>query len=222
MILGKGDRTTFLALGFLIIFSFLLSSGCQSLQQPKKYHRDNRWVCPEFADVPLRQGRFEEAIERHLNVLSQDPDNGLAHYHLGYAYGQLGLHADETAEYKKAIDLGLERGDLFYNLGMAYMEVGEYERAEQVFHRAAELEPESGENQRALGMVHYKLEHFQEAISACRQATILEPDDPDSWHCLALASARADQVGESWTAVKQLRKLDPAYQMDPLLLELFP
>jgi tetratricopeptide (TPR) repeat protein len=119
------------------------------------------------------------------------------------------------------VDLGLVRGDLFYNLGMAYMEVGEYGRAEQAFHQAIELEPEFSENHLALGLVHYKLEHFQEAIIACRQATILAADNPDAWHCLALASARADQIGESWNALERLRKLDPAYRLDPFLLELF-
>ena len=97
MILDRDISTSFLGLGFLLILSFLLSPGCQTLQKPKRSHKDNRWICPEFADAPLRQGRFEEAIEQHLKVLSQEPDNGLAHYHLGYAYGQLGLHADETA-----------------------------------------------------------------------------------------------------------------------------
>jgi tetratricopeptide (TPR) repeat protein len=198
-----------------------MALGCQSLDPHRKNQDSNQWICSEFADALLRQGRFEEAIEQHLKVLSQEPDNGLAHYHLGYAHGQLGLHVGEIAEYSKAVDLGLVRGDLFYNLGMAYMEVGEYGRAEQAFHQAIELEPEFSENHLALGLVHYKLEHFQEAIIACRQATILADDNPDAWHCLALASARADQIGESWNAVERLRKLDPAYRLDPFLLELF-
>jgi len=222
MSLGKTTANAFWVIALLLISSFLLFSACQSLQQPKGNLAEDRWICPEFADIPLRQGRFEEAIEQHLKLLSQEPDNGLAHYHLGYAYGQSGLHADEIAEYLKAVDLGLTRGHLFYNLGMAYMELDEYEQAEQAFHRAVDIEPECSENHWALGMVHYKLEHFNEAIIACRQATLLQPKDPDSWHCLALALARTDQVGESWTAVKQLRRLDGDYRLDPFLLELFP
>jgi tetratricopeptide (TPR) repeat protein len=209
-------------LGLLLSFAFVLALGCSSLQQYKRDREDNRWICPEYADVPLRQGLFEEAIEEHLKVLSQDPDNGLARYHLGYAYGQLGLHTDEIGEYMKAMDLGMERGDLFYNLGWAYMELEEYDRAEQSFHRAVDIEPDFGENHRALGMAYYKQEHFLDAIISCRQATILEPNDPDCWHCLALASAKGDEVGESWNAVKQLRKLDPDYKLDPFLLEIFP
>ena len=80
----------YLVLGLLLNLAFVMALGCQSVQQHKKDRTTDRWICPEFADMPLRQGRFEEAIEQHVKVLHQDPDNGLAHYHLGYAYGQLG------------------------------------------------------------------------------------------------------------------------------------
>lgn len=222
MKVGKGDGTLHLVLGFLLVFPFLLLPGCSNLQRHRTDREDNRWICREIADLPLREELFEKAIEEHLKVLSQEPDNALAHYHLGYAYGKLGLHVEEMVAYQRSVDLGMERGDLFYNLGWAYMELEEYDRAEQSFRQAIDIEPDFGENHRALGMAYYKQEHFQEAIISCRQATVLDPTDPDSWHCLALTSARADQVGESWTAVKQLRKLAPEYKMDPLLIELFP
>ena len=215
-----GIRWSFFLI-LLLNFVLVMALGCQSLQLAKR-ERDGRWVCPEFADEPLRQGRFEEAADQHLKVLSQEPDNGLAHYHLGYAYGQLGLHTDEILEYQRAIDLGMERGDLYYNLGMAHMELKDYDRAEQSFNRAVEIEPDSGENHHGLGMVYLKQEHYHEAMVSCRRAATLEPDDPDSWHCLALAAARADEVGESWNAVKELLKLDPDYMLDPFLLQIFP
>jgi tetratricopeptide (TPR) repeat protein len=211
-----------LVLALLLILLFVLPPGCQSLKGQRQYLGDERWICPEYADLPLRQGRFEEAINQHLRVLSEEPGNGLAHYHLGYAYGQLGLHPDEAAEYLRAIDLGMESGDLFYNLGMAYMELDEYVRAEQSFRRAVDLEPECGENHRGLGLAFLRQEHYHEALISCRRAVKLEANDPDSWHCLALAAARDDQVGEAWTAVKQLRELNPDYSLDPLLLEMFP
>jgi tetratricopeptide (TPR) repeat protein len=223
MNLGKRRGIVFLVLALLLMFSSLfLSSGCQSLHTQKKGRTDDRWICPEYADLPLRQGQFEMAIEKHLIVLAQDPDNAVAHYHLGYAYGQLGLHPDEIAQYLRAVDLGMEKGDLFYNLGMSYMQLEEYLRAEQAFLRAVDIEPDYGENHRGLGLAHFKQEHYHEAIVSCRRATTLEPNDPDSWHCLALAAAKSDEVGESWNAVKELRKLDPDYTLDPILIELFP
>jgi tetratricopeptide (TPR) repeat protein len=222
MKIGKDSGRWPLLLGFLLIFASVMAPGCQSLQKLKKGRAGDHWICPEYADLPLRQGRFEEAVEHHLQVISQEPKNGLAHYHLGYAYGQLGLHPDEIAEYLRAVDLGVERGDLFYNLGMSYMQLEEYLRAEQAFFQAVDIEPDFGENHRGFGLAHFKQGHYHEAIVSCRRATTLEPDDADSWHCLALAAARSDEVGESWTAVKRLRQLDPEYTLDPILIELFP
>jgi tetratricopeptide (TPR) repeat protein len=222
MNLGKRRGTVFLVLPLLLMFSsLLLSSGCQSLQLKKTY-TDERWICPEYADVPLRDKHYEEAIEQHLKVLSEEPDNAVAHYHLGYAYGKLGLYPDEIAQYLRAVDLGMEKGHLFYNLGWSYMQLEEYLRAEQAFLRAVEIEPDCGENHRGLGLAYFNQEHYHEAIVSCRRATTLEPNDPDSWHCLALAAAKSDEVGESWNAVKELRKLDPDYMLDPFLLEIFP
>ncbi len=223
MNLGKRRGTVFLVLALLLMFSsLLLSSGCQSLHKLKKGRTDDRWICPEYADLPLRQGQFEMAIEKHLIVLAQDPDNAVAHYHLGYAYVQLGVHADGISEYLKALDLGLVQGDLFYNLGMAYGQLGIYQQAEQAFKRAIEMEPEYEDNYRALGNAQLQQGHFYDAMVSCRKATELAPDNPHSWHCLALAAAKSDEVGESWNAVKELRKLDPDYTLDPILIELFP
>ena len=223
MNLGKRRGTVFLVLALLLMFSsLLLSSGCQSLHKLQKGRTDDRWICSDYADLPLRQGRFEEAIEQHLQVISQEPKNGLAHYHLGYAYVQLGVHADGISEYLKALDLGLVKGDLFYNLGMAYGQLGIYQQAEQAFKRAIEMEPEYDDNYRALGNAQLHQGHFYDAMVSCRKATKLAPHNPDSWHCLALAAAKSDEIGESWDAVQELRKLDPEYMLDPFLLEIFP
>ena len=138
---GDGIGTFFMVLALLLIFFTLMSSGCQGLKQPRQYDEDDRWVCPEYADLPLRQEYYEAAIELHLRVLSEEPDNAKAHYHLGYAYVQLGDLNSGIEEYLKALDLGLEGGIFFYNLGMAYGQLGRYQQAEQAFIRAIEIEP---------------------------------------------------------------------------------
>ena len=111
--IGKGICHRSLLLALLLNLILVMALGCHGPRLMRKGKAEVPWVCPEFADLPLRQGLFEEAIEQHSKVLSQEPDNALAHYHLGYAYGQLGLHSDEIMQYQQAIDLGMERGDLF-------------------------------------------------------------------------------------------------------------
>ena len=65
---------------------------------------------------------YTEAIRRHRIVIDDNPGNALAHYHLGFAYGVVGKHRQELAEYQKAINLGLDDWQLFLNLGLLYLE----------------------------------------------------------------------------------------------------
>src|SRR6202158_2632621 len=85
---------------------------------------------------------YGEAIRRHRVVISDDPANALAHYHLGFAYGVVGQHRLELAEYQKAISLGLDDWQLFLNLGLLYLETGQTRDATQVLRLAALLGPD--------------------------------------------------------------------------------
>lgn len=206
----------------MILYLATVATGCRSVPRPEPTATMERWVCPEFADLPLRLGLYEEALKEHRRVLLEVPDNALAHYHLGYAYGQMGAHSLEVEEYVRAIDLGLTREDLLYNLGMAYAELGALDKAEQAFSQAVTMAPANADNRRALGMVYYGQQLFHEAIASCEQATRLEPENPHAWHCLALALAGAGKMGDSRAAVDQVRRLDAHYPLDPPLLELLP
>jgi tetratricopeptide (TPR) repeat protein len=206
----------------IILYLVTVTAGCRSIPRPEPIATKERWVCPEFADLPLRLGLYEEAIKEHRRVVLEEPENALAHYHLGYAYGQIGTHALEVEEYRRAVDLGLAREDLFYNLGMACAEVGALDEAEQALRQAATTAPADGENHRALGMVYCHKHLFQEAIASCEQATRSEPENPHAWHCLALALAGAGKMEDSMAAVDQVFRLDAHYSLDPRLLKLLP
>jgi tetratricopeptide (TPR) repeat protein len=206
----------------IILYLVTVTAGCRSIPRPEPIATKERWVCPEFADLPLRLGLYEEAIKEHRRVVLEEPENALAHYHLGYAYGQVGTHTREVEEYKRAVDLGLAREDLFYNLGMAYGEVGDLDQAEEAFRQAVAMAPTDGENRRALGMVYYEQLLFEEAVAFCKQATLLEPENPHAWHCLALALAGAGKTEDSVAAVDQVLRLDAHYALDPRLLKFFP
>ncbi|MBW1982543.1 MAG: tetratricopeptide repeat protein [Deltaproteobacteria bacterium] len=203
------------------IIVFVLLSGCHSLPQPQSTPpAEERWVCPEFADLPMRQDRMAEAISNHLKVLASDPDNALAYYHLGYCWGRIGDHQEEVVAYLRAVDLGLQREDLYYNLGMAWAELGAYDRAEQALEKAVAMAPDNGENHRALGMVYFRQHYFAEAVEACRRATELEPAAPESWHCLALSLAAAGEVEQARRALERLLQLEGNYPLEKALRDL--
>src|ERR1700756_5352585 len=55
-------------------------------------------VCDPLGDYYLGMENYPAAIRRHLVVIREHPDNGLAHYHLGFAYRGIGAHRRETQE----------------------------------------------------------------------------------------------------------------------------
>jgi hypothetical protein len=86
-------------------------------------------VCDVAADYSLGVEDYSEAIRRHVQVLSEHPDNALAHYHLGFALGMVGNGMAEIREYQRAEALGLTNWDLFLNLGLAQLENGDLDAA---------------------------------------------------------------------------------------------
>ena len=78
-----------------------------------------------LADYYLGMENYPAAIRRHLVVIREHPDNALAHYHLGFAYGVIGQHRQNSHEYRRAVELGLDDWQLFLNLGLVYLEDGQ-------------------------------------------------------------------------------------------------
>ena len=70
---------------------------------------DHDEVCDATADYFLGAEDYPQAVESHLRVIAAHPDDALAHYHLGFAYGMLGSHRDELTEYLRAVGLGLKQ-----------------------------------------------------------------------------------------------------------------
>ena len=96
----------------------------------------DRQVCDPLGDYYLGMEDYPAAIRRHLVVIREHPDNALAHYHLGFAYGVTGQHRHELQEYRRAVDLGLDDWQVFLNLGLVYLEDGQLQGATEVLRLA--------------------------------------------------------------------------------------
>lgn len=50
-------------------------------------------------------GKFEEAIEKYLQVIEMDPQDALPHFALAVAYGKIGDHEKAVQHGEKAVEL---------------------------------------------------------------------------------------------------------------------
>jgi len=137
------SRLVFAAL-FLIFFI-----GCAKEYRPASL---KDLTCMEEADQAIQRGDYELGVRLHLDFLKKEPENALAMYHVGYAYGMAGNHAKEIEFYENAIATGYNLdADFYYNMGMAYAELGSFEKAKSAFKKALEINPHHAEAREVLG-----------------------------------------------------------------------
>src|ERR1700733_6048130 len=105
-----GARIGFAEIGLVVVLTCLVWGNAMAA--------DND-ICDVAADVSLGLENYPKAIASHLELVRSEPNNALAHYHLGFAYGMVGRVNEEIAEYRTASRLGLKKWDLFLNLGLA-------------------------------------------------------------------------------------------------------
>lgn len=168
-------------------------------------------VCDPLADYYLGMENYPAAIRRHLIVIREHPDNALAHYHLGFAYGVTGQHRNELREYRRAVDLGLDDWQVFLNLGLVYLEDGQLQGATEVLRLATLLAPYQAETHFNLGLVYEKRGMLTDAEQEMLLSLRLDPREVDARNTLGLIYAeegRYTLAREEWS---DLLSVDPAY-----------
>jgi len=168
-------------------------------------------VCDPLADYFLGMEDYPEAIRRHQLVIKDHPDNALAHYHLGFSYGLMGQHQQELAEYRDAIDLGLDDWQLFLNLGLLYLEAGNAQEARQVLKLATLLGPDRAETHFNLGIAYQRLAMLPEAEQEVLLSLQIDPDQIDGRNTLGTIYAEEGKYSRAQDTWNELVGADPDY-----------
>jgi Flp pilus assembly protein TadD len=168
-------------------------------------------ICDVTADYHLGAGNYLRAAELHQKLLAAHPNDALAHYHLGFAYGMLGMRDKEVAEYRQAVGLGLKQWDLFLNLGRVYLEDGKAEAAADAFRYAVSFGPDRPESHYNLGLAYERRGMFTQARNELMESLLLDPKQPDARNMMAVIDV---EVGDDASARKvwaELARTDPGF-----------
>src|SRR4051794_7323993 len=92
-----------------------------------------------------QSGRFAEAKEMYMQVLSQEPENFDALHLLGVLAHQVGKHELAVDLIEKAVLQNDQNAVAFNNLGEAYKGVKRLDEAERCYRKALELKPDFAE-----------------------------------------------------------------------------
>ena len=196
-----------------------LGAGCSKGVPGKRSVVEKAWTCDRAADDAMQRKDHGAGILLHQRFLEKEPANGLALYHLGYAFGQTGNHLKEVSYYEKAIALGFKIDRIFFNLGMAYGELNQIEKSIRAFRKAVEINAESADNHFGLAMAYQRSLADKLAQEEFLKAIKIDPGHVDARLYLSMLYA---DMGELQRAREQLRKIleiDPTHMTARMFLE---
>jgi tetratricopeptide (TPR) repeat protein len=146
-------------------------------------------ICDAKADYFLGIEDYPETAKLHRILIAAHPNDALAHYHLGFAYGMLGRHTDELAEYRQAVRLGLKQWDLFLNLGLVYLQDGNTDAATDALATAVALGPGHAEAHFNLGLAYERRGMLAEAKREILASLRLHPNQNEARNMLGVIYA---------------------------------
>jgi tetratricopeptide (TPR) repeat protein len=206
------------SLAFLLACMFSVAGGSKGISV-KDPVLEKKWTCDKQADDAMKRHNYEPAILLHQRFLEKEPTNGLALYHLGYAYGQTGNHVKEVLYYEKAVDLGFDKNHIFFNMGMAYGELNQTGNSIRAFKKALDINPNSADNHFGLAIAYQVSVADEQAEEEFLKALKIDPAHVDARLYLSLLYA---DMGELQKACGQLRKIleiDPTHTGARKILE---
>jgi Flp pilus assembly protein TadD len=172
----------------------------------------NDEVCDARADYFLGMEDYPEAVKLHRRVIAAHPDDALAHYHLGFAYGMLGRQGEELAEYRQAASLGLRQWDLFLNLGLAYLEDGDLEAATDALTTAVSLGPDHSEAHFNLGLADERRGMLTRARQEMATSLRLDPKQADARNMLGVIDAEDGDYVDARRIWSDLARTQPDFE----------
>ena len=206
MISGFWSRVALLALAAVMIL------GPAGSARAAVDNESQEQICDPLADYFLGMEDYKEAIRLHQKVIQEHPDNALAHYHLGFAYGMLGQHREELKQYREAIDLGLSDWALFLNLGMLYLENDRPEAATDILQLAALLGPDRPETHFNLGLAYERRRRLAEAEQQFLLSLRLDPNQAEARNMLGVIYAEQGNYARAHEEWAELARTRPSYE----------
>ncbi|MGA9721652.1 MAG: tetratricopeptide repeat protein [Candidatus Binatus sp.] len=169
-------------------------------------------VCNVNADYSLGVEDYSDAIRIHREILRKNPDNALAHYHLGFAEGMIGDRATEIDEYRRAEALGLRTWDLFLNQGLAELDGGDVDAATDSLRKAVILGEEHPEAHFNLALAEERSGMLVDAERETMASLRLSPGQADARNLLGVIYAREGKTIRASQTWHDLIRDVPSYQ----------
>jgi tetratricopeptide (TPR) repeat protein len=157
--------------------------------------------------LQVRHWRNSEALfSRAVDV---DPDNFLAHNHLGYVLALEGRLGEAIGHYRTSVRINPNYASAHYRLANALTLVGETKGAIHHYRRVLHIRPQYARPYARLGDLYQKLRKTGEAIRLYRESLRIGPADAELHKKLGRLLAAEGLFGEA------IKELEAALRINP-------
>jgi hypothetical protein len=170
-----------------------------------------RGYANETLGIYFRNRDRTAARDAWLRATQANPKNGRYFSNLGMNELQLGRNAAACADFRRALELGMEEYFVFYNLAACERTAGNLEAAEQYYTTCITRWPSLWQAWSARGLVRVLSHRPQEALTDLQRAAASVPLDAETQRRLAMAFGALGRADEARAAWENAARLDRAH-----------
>jgi cytochrome c-type biogenesis protein CcmH/NrfG len=172
-------------------------------------HGQTEWVKRAIALENLKD--WQRLLDWCRKWTKSEPEDTIAWYSLGVAYGKFNRYNDAIEAYRRALRNNPEYAITWYSLGNAYAKLNRYNDAIEAYRQALRINPEDAEAWYNLGVTYGKLNRYNDAIEASRQALRINPKNVDAWNNLGVTYGDLNRYNDAIEAYRQALRINPEY-----------
>jgi len=128
-----------------------------------------------------REGKLALAMERYIQILQGDPENGDALYYVAVVAAQEGHFGDSLRLAERALKLGSEPARIHNLVGQTHLRLNQPTQALAGFQRAIEANPDFAQAHGNRASLLSDLGRYQEALAGFDRALGLNPQSAEDW-----------------------------------------
>jgi arylsulfatase A-like enzyme/Tfp pilus assembly protein PilF len=162
-----------------------------------------------LAEALTKQKKLDESREVSEAVLARDPENGEAHFQLGFVYWEQQQLADAIEEFRKSLAAKPDALGALLNMAEVLVQLGRNEEAEESYRRLLEQDPLFVKAHVGLGKLLAAQKRGAEAEQHYREALRFTPTSSEAHDNLAILLAGQNRLAEAEAHFARAVELSP-------------
>jgi len=183
----------------------------QTHEEKVERNKKTDLLLAECKDLKVRED-YQEAEKKCIEVISLDPKNMEAYYHLGEIYTALKDYEHAKEIYKFLIKLNAQDDIAYSGLGDIAAAMGNFQEAKDDYIHSIILSSKTASHHLDLCETYMALDDQKNALKSCQAAVKLEPKNPRNLDALLKISIQTKNKSLAVRTFDKLKKVNPENQ----------